>query len=644
MTDIEKVAIFDDRIVQTRPKYGCEKGAVSLTNSPFNSISASASQMTYQIQVPSENVFVDRALDWSSTCALQLTITLAGAAPTTLTQLLDIATDVALASFPLHTLVQTLSASINDTTVTMNTGDVLREVLRLTDNPKNRSLRTCPTALDTYASYNDASNAINNPLGGYNVAGDTSQVPNGAYPNFYFTNKDGKALKDLYATQPWYADPNVPAGNLNNRIYFNSAGIPIYAVRVAGPPVLYDLAFVYADYKTPTLYLAFNTSEKLVLSPFIFSDVHEQEVGLFGLQNIQLIMNMTAPSLTASNGRVLRFNTSTTKNGAAATATWNPTAISYNNCFSGGSPWKESKVNVQFLTPSLDLPLPPKSIVNYMEFPRYISVISGSTTNWGNSAPYKLSAQSQTISLPCIPDLLIIYAKPTSYDPSDADYYLPITKLSVNFDNFAGLLSSHTPQQLYNMSRANGLDMSYEQWIGSAYTTNGNVPLCGGFLVLKPSKDITLSTGQAPSLIGNFTFQFGCEITSPTEYTGDVNLWVITVNSGFFESQKGSSRIIKGILNEKDIIDAPLSSLSTRVSINRAVGGASFKNMLGNAISKVQEYLPIARQVSNFAKPLMNQYGGDVGRQIAQGLSSVGLGKHHHGSHHSHHSLQSRLM
>lgn len=635
MTDIEKVAIFDDRIVQTRPKYGCEKGAVSLTNSPFNSISASASQMTYQIQVPSENVFVDRAIDWSSTCALQLTITLAGAAPTTLTPLLDIATDVALASFPLHTLVQTLSASINDTTVTMNTGDVLREVLRLTDNPKNRSLRTCPTALDTYANYNNASNAVNNPLGGFNVAGDTSQVPNGAYPNFYFTAPNGDPLTKLYLTQNWYVDPNNTTAN--NRIYFTAAGIPIYAVRVADP-VTYDLAFQYATFPTPTLYLAFNTSEKLILSPFIFSDVHEQEVGLFGLQNIQLIMNMTAPSLTASNGRVLRFNTSSYKNGATKTATWSPTAISYNPCFAGGSPWKDSKVNVQFLTPSLDLPLPPKSIVNYMEFPRYISVVSGGATNWGNAAPYKLSAQSQTISLPCIPDLLIIYAKPTVYTPSSADYYLPITKISVNFDNFAGLLSSHTPQQLYNMSRANGLDMSYEQWIGSAYTTSGNVPLVGGFLVLKPSKDITLSTGQAPSLIGNFTFQFNCDITSPTNYTGDVNLWVITANSGFFESQKGSSRVIKGILNEKDIIDAPLSSLSTRVSINRAVGGASFKNMLGNAISKVQEYLPIARQASNFAKPLLNSLGGDTGRQIAQGLSSVGLGKHHRGS------LQSRLM
>ena len=47
--DIEKLAVFDDRIVQTRPKYAVEKGALSLTNAPFNAISATASQHTYNI-------------------------------------------------------------------------------------------------------------------------------------------------------------------------------------------------------------------------------------------------------------------------------------------------------------------------------------------------------------------------------------------------------------------------------------------------------------------------------------------------------------------------------------------------------------------------------------------------------------------
>jgi hypothetical protein len=54
--DIQKEAVFDDRIVQSRPRYAVEKGALSLTNAPFNAIAATQSQMTFNAYVPSENV------------------------------------------------------------------------------------------------------------------------------------------------------------------------------------------------------------------------------------------------------------------------------------------------------------------------------------------------------------------------------------------------------------------------------------------------------------------------------------------------------------------------------------------------------------------------------------------------------------
>jgi hypothetical protein len=50
-------------------------------------------------------------------------------------------------------------------------------------------------------------------------------------------------------------------------------------------------------------------------------------------------------------------------------------------------------------------------------------------------------------------------------------------------------------------------------------------------------------------------------------------LFVITANSGFFESVRGSSRIIKGVLSEQDIIAAPLAPAGTRSSLARMIGG-----------------------------------------------------------------------
>jgi hypothetical protein len=81
----------------------------------------------------------------------------------------------------------------------------------------------------------------------------------------------------------------------------------------------------------------------------------------------------------------------------------------------------------------------------------------------------------------------------------------------VNFDNFSGLLSSHTAEQLYAMSVKNGLEMDWNQWsgrgqvaganAGAAGALGGNVGLTGGPLVLMMGRDITLQSGQAAGLV-----------------------------------------------------------------------------------------------------------------------------------------------
>jgi hypothetical protein len=97
--------------------------------------------------------------------------------------------------------------------------------------------------------------------------------------------------------------------------------------------------------------------------------------------------------------------------------------------------------------------------------------------------------------------MLIIYAKPQAYGANDGDYYLPIHNISVQFDNFAGLLSSHTTEELYQISAHNGLEMNYNEWYGKAMGSNGAlIQTVGGFMVLRPGQDITLQSGQAPSL------------------------------------------------------------------------------------------------------------------------------------------------
>ena len=78
--DIQKQAVFDARIVQLPPRYAVNKGGLAVTSAPYNAIAATSSQHTYNINVPSQNVFVDRAIDWSSYVKLSMNVQIAGAA------------------------------------------------------------------------------------------------------------------------------------------------------------------------------------------------------------------------------------------------------------------------------------------------------------------------------------------------------------------------------------------------------------------------------------------------------------------------------------------------------------------------------------------------------------------------------------
>jgi len=593
--DIAKMAVFDARIVQEPAAYAVDKGGLSITNSPYAAVGNSASQLTFNINVPSQNVFLDRAIDWTSYVYLQFSVAInAAVSPYVLNQpVVVFGRDCALSAFPLHELVSTMTATINDTSVVINTDTVLHEVLRLTDYKKNRLVRTCPTMLDRYKSYNDAYLAINSPLNSFLEASASDEVPNGAWWDIQFCDSTGAVLSGS-------GNYTVSAQN-----YAYVAGVPVRNTAV------------YAADATYPIYVKFRSTEKLVLSPFIFADACEWETGLFGINNIQLVFNMKADF-----SRVIR---STTAGGRTITG------VTYFNV--QGTPFGSPAINAQYLTPSLDIPLPPKSIVPYMEFPRYVK--ADTTTIPANG---KETLQSQTIVLPQIPDFLIIYVKPTNYLATDGDFYLPISKISLNFDNFAGLLSSHTERQLYQMAAHNGLEMDFNEWVGAAKTNkpdaSGNLQIrtVGGFLVLKPGQDFALQSGQAAGLIGNFTLQFNIDVEnrSSVAYTGGQTIFVIAANSGFFESLGGSSRIIKGVLSEADIIAAePVMGAASRDAMKRMVGNG-FMDKLGSFFSKAKNLYTATKPGVSAIKGMLPEGKvkgalGAVGYGMSGGVESGGM-------------------
>jgi len=578
--EVEKFSVYDDRVVQTRPKYAVHKGGLAVTNTPFKAITASNSQQVFNVNVPSPNVFLDRAIDWSSDAFIQFPVVIGAGSAVLSAPVITIGKDVALAPMPLQQMCSTIVATINDANVTINTQDVLQPLLRLVDVKKNRMLSTAPRMLDKYASYNDAVGATNNPLASYIDAGSYDEVPNGAYSRFYFTDANGAVLSG--------SGTYVGADGIT---YSYTNGVPVIINNPAGGGLLLSYP----------IYMKFRSTEKVVLSPFIFSEAHEYETGLYGLSNIQLLCNINNAQ------RVIR---STTGYGRTVGL------VAFNAQRS--SAFADARLDCIFLTPPLSLSLPPRSIVQYTEVPRYIS---SSYDALGVGAKTRL--ESQNIVLSMIPDSLLIWVKPQNYaDTTVGDFNLSISNFSANFNNHSGLMNTTSQEELFSLSVANGLDMDYQTWSGSAKSANAggrDIPLAGSLLVIKPGINFPLDEGLASGVLGNFNLQFSVEVTNQTGAPVTPVLYVATVNSGFFESQNGSSRIVRGLLDEKAVLEAPLAPAVTRGSLQRMVG-AGWLSGLASALSKAKEIYTATKPLVSGVKSLLPD------GKVKSAMSAVGYG------------------
>jgi hypothetical protein len=146
-------------------------------------------------------------------------------------------------------------------------------------------------------------------------------------------------------------------------------------------------------------------------------------------------------------------------------------------------------------------------------------------------------------------------------------------------------------------------------------------------------------------LVGNFTLQYNLSVFNNTNYTITPTIYTITANSGFFESIRGSSRIIKGVLSEQNIINAPLAPEGTRAGLERCVGGLSFGS-LANAISRAKKAYdaasPAISAVSQAVPGVMSAVrgnGGAGGGSTGAGATGAGTGGRRGAR-----SLEQRLM
>ena len=480
------VLIQDPRLmVEDSIKYGVIKGGQNVTEAQFNAISASSSQMVFNIAVPSENTIIDRRVMLASTVNFVInTGAIAADAP-----MLNLGSGDGFQSFPLQGMMSTITATINNTTVALNCQD-LKDCILLMNEYEDlyRYHGTTPAIPDcTYLSYGMGA-GNNNILGMYNT----------------------QSLNGDYAARGGFPFVVTSITNAAGEVVANANGC-------------YNTLIAPAESANYAISCSARFVEPLLLSPFLFGDTRAAPQGFYGIQNMTFQFNI---------GSLNRF--------------WSSSNVNLTVALNPNVPFQNTQLLFTFLTPQPSQLLKSKNVVPFYQLFRYISTQGGTATavsippsTYGSgytsySIPGILPSQqtytSSTIQLNAIPDFLIIFGRvPISQQtPANSASFLVINRISINFANCAGLLSNASQYDLYRMSIENGSSQTWENFSGYAMTASGGytypAPTTGSMLVLRFGKDIQLSTDYwAPGSLGNFSLNYTITFTNQgTNYPAGV--------------------------------------------------------------------------------------------------------------------------
>lgn len=415
-----------------------------------------------------------------------------------------------------------------------------------------------------------------------------------------------------YDTYYNYTDAVLAVNNPNGS-YYNAAD-PDLQPRGAFGQVISISGNTIGDGTLRTVDLTFETVEPLLISPFLFADPKTNSQGMYGVQNLNFVYNFASNANRAfRSGSATAFASCVLQDVVSAELIFN------------------------FLTPHPSDLLPARNCVPWYELPRYVvqntTTLAAATTSGGIITPSTTKIISNSIQLSQVPDKLIIFVRKqlSNQTAKDADAFLTIRSISINWNNASGLLSSATQADLYRYSREAGYNGTWQEWAGRAWTASpaggsgSMIPTSGSMLMLDMAKHIQISEDYyAPGSLGSFNLQFSLDVDN---YSGSsfgsgnpLELVLITMNSGVMAIERGSSSIFSGLLTKQDVLDASQQSPYTGSEVHRMVGGGWFDKLKSVAGSVLPKALPVA-------KAILGQVDNPMAQKGAELLGSLGFGR-----------------
>jgi len=619
------VLVQDSRLLCTdQVNYAVIKGAANNTQAIFNANSVSSSQIVFNVQIPSEQTIIDRRVLLTSTVSVIITVP----GVTEGNCILNLGQSDGMQCFPLHSLFSVISATINNTTVTTNIADILPAIMLMNEPEelyKNHGYTPCipdnyycsfnPTNANFTEGYQQNVILNNNVLGAYNTNSLNTDFASRGSHNYTITKIVNTTTNTTYN-----------AATDNYTLYLQNAPAD-------------------GSYQ---VYLSTTLTEPVLLSPFLFGDAKAAPMGFYGIQNLNLQMNISSPN---------RFWSSANPNLTVA--------------LNSATPFQNTRLIFTFLSPQPSMLLKSRNVVPYYSMPRYISTAGGSTSlpncpvaTWSPTTISSYPVQgitpsfqtlvSSTIQLNMIPDKLIIFTRPqlSTMTPAYSNSFLVINQININFANSSGLMSNYSQYDLWKCSVKNGSTQPWSDFVGwqTIMSSEGYIfptPTCGSLLILEFGSDIELPDYLSPGSLGSFQIQFSLQVANQTTtYTQAASneipanttigfpsgatgitpeLVLITMNSGVFVCDRGTSSVYEGLLSKQDVLDASMQPPYTSHDVQRLVGG-SIHDKLKSAIGHVMH------KKGHHHAHRHHKHHEEIGGSLGASTSGGSMHHHHHTS------------
>ena len=446
---------------------GVKSGPASSTVQKYISNSNSSTNVLWNVNVPSENTLVDRHIYIEGKLQFKMT---------TPTKTDSEATEFYLApsAFPFNSMLQSASMMINNSKVTVQSQDILSVVTKQMEQ-KYLSKHFQGTAhyVDKFwASMDEAAlkKGQSNPLSGFSQSEKDSDTLGRGASRVQVVTVDGTVVP--------ISDGSItldPAKDYYVSIEFNEPIIGLPSTSLS---------------ENDGCYTGLNQLELSV--QFLSNFKKAFNIGLN--TTFDAVKNISAEDITFVAGSLSTTDSNLLSNGSKL-------------CFRYYS-----------LHPSQYAKMSKKSVIPFDEMIAYKTPFSGINSQ---------TVETTVISLRQIPDKLYIFMKnrnDNAFVGLSHNLVLPITGLTVNFNNVAGLLSEMNQSDLYTMSRRNGSQQSFEEFFGKS----GDSCSIGSYVVVDCVRDLGLDDMLSASSLGQFSLQ----IKVRCEPIKDDAIWAAYAGSG----------------------------------------------------------------------------------------------------------------